>query len=99
MHLQTGKPQGASAPAQGLAARGLAQPIAPAEVNSVLRSILTPAPVPRSAPCLPLAGEQPEPAAAAFDRWELLEHCYREHMARRALEEMFAAEEMSAFGD
>jgi hypothetical protein len=98
MHLQTGTPKGAFAPAQGLADRGLAQPIARAEVNSLVRSMLAPAPVPRSAPCLPLSGEPPEPAAE-FDRWELLERCYREHMARRALEEMFAAEEMSAFGD
>lgn len=36
-------------------------------------------------------------AAEELDRWSLFDECYREHMARRDLEEMFAAGEMSAF--
>ena len=101
--MHTGTPEDSMVTAKGLRELGLARaiPLAEslAEINRLVRSTLAPGPVPRSAPCLPVAGEQTEPAAEAFDRWELIERCYREHMARRALEEMFAAEEMSAFGE
>jgi hypothetical protein len=99
MQLQTGTPEDSSVTAKGLQDLGLARTIPLAEINRLVRSRLAPGPVPRSAPCLPPAGEQMEPMPEALDRWELIEHCYREHMARRALEELFAAGEMSPFGD
>lgn len=98
MHWQTGTPEISSAPAQGLPDLGL-QPAPLSELNRLVRSVLAPGPVPRSAPCLPLGQEEAELLAAEIDRWELIEHCYREHMARCALEEMYAAGEMAPFGD
>lgn len=85
MHLQTGTPVPLS------------------ELNRLVRSVLAPGPVPRSAPCLPLGQEEGILEAvlesAEVDRWELIEHCYREHMVRCALEELYAAGEMAPFGD
>lgn len=95
MELQTGKPQDASRPPQRFAEAGPAQANSVAGINKLLRS--APTPVPRSAPCLPPAGEQAEAAAEEIDRWALLEQRYREHAARRALEELFAAGEMWPF--
>jgi hypothetical protein len=97
MQLQTGKPQDASRPPQRPGQAGAAHANSVAGINTLLRSTLTSTPVPRSAPCLPPAGEQAEAAAEEIDRWALLEQCYREHMARRALEELFAAGEMWPF--
>lgn len=99
MQLQTGTPEDSSVTARGLQDLGLARTIPLAEINRLVRSTLAPGQVPRSAPCLPLAGEQLDPPPEAIDRWELIERCYREHMARRALEELFAAGEMGPFGD
>ncbi|MGH8291512.1 MAG: hypothetical protein ACREV7_21415 [Steroidobacteraceae bacterium] len=94
--MQTGTPQDSVVTAQGLRDLGLARTIRLAEINRLVRS--APGPVPRSAPCLPIAGELTGPAEE-MDRWELIERTYREHMVRRALEEMFAAGEMGPFGD
>jgi hypothetical protein len=95
MELQTGKPQDASRPPQRFAEAGPAQAKSVAGINRLLRSTPVPTPVPRSAPCLPPAGEPAD--AEEIDRWALLEQCYREHVARRALEELFAAGEMWPF--
>jgi hypothetical protein len=97
MQLHTGTSEKSSGTGQGLQDAGRARRSPLAEINRWVRA--TPAPVPRSAPCLPIAGEQSEPAPQEIDRWELLERCYRDHMARCALEEMFAAGEMGAFGE
>lgn len=97
--MQTGTPQDSGVTAQVLQELGLARTLSLSEINRLLRSTVAPAPVPRSAPCPPIAGEPLDPAAEALDRWELIERCYREHMARRALEEMFAAQQMGPFGD
>lgn len=97
--MHTGTPEDSMVTAKGLQDLGLARTIPLSEINRLVRSTLAPGPVPRSAPCLPIAGETTEPAAEAIDRWELIERSYREHMARRALEEMFAAGEMAPFGD
>jgi hypothetical protein len=96
--MHTGTPEDSVVTAQGLRDLGLARTIPLAEINRLVRSTLAPGPVPRSAPCLPIAGEPTGPAEE-MDRWELIERSYREHMARRALEEMFAAGEMGPFGD
>ena len=96
--MHTGTPEDSVVTAKGLQDLGLARTIPLAEINRLVRSTLAPGPVPRSAPCLPIGGEQNEPVAEEIDRWELIERCYREHMARRALEEMFAAGEMAPFG-
>lgn len=96
MHMHTGTPEDSAVTAQGLQDSLHARTIPLAEFNR-FRSRLTPGPVPRSAPCLPIGGEQAEPIAEAIDRWELLEQSYREHVARRALEEMFAAGDMWPF--
>ena len=95
--MHTGTPEDSMVTAKGLQELGLARTIPLSEINRLVRSTLAPGPVPRSAPCLPV--EPTEPAAEAIDRWELIERSYREHMARRALEEMFAAEEMHPFGE
>ncbi|MGH8316852.1 MAG: hypothetical protein ACREUL_02605 [Steroidobacteraceae bacterium] len=99
MQWQTGTPENSSVTAKGLQDLGLARTIPLAEINRLVRSTLAPGPVPRSAPCLPLAGEPTAPLPEAIDRWDLIERCYREHVARRALEELFAAGEMGPFGE
>jgi hypothetical protein len=96
--MQTGTPEDSGVTAKGLRDLGLARAIPLAEINRMVRSTLAPGPVPRSAPCLPIAAELAGPAEEV-DRWELIERTYREHMVRRALEELFAAGEMGPFGD
>jgi hypothetical protein len=97
MQLQTGRPQDVSRRPQECEEGGPASANSVARINTLLRSTLTSTPVPRSAPCLPPAGEQAEVVAEEVDRWALLERCYREHTARRALEELFEAGEMWPF--
>jgi hypothetical protein len=73
-----------------------ARALPPAKLTVLVRSSLTVGPVPRSAPCVPLSGM---PAGAPTDELEqsaLLEERYREHLARRALEDSYADGELSA---
>ncbi|HTX04811.1 MAG TPA: hypothetical protein VMD06_03210 [Steroidobacteraceae bacterium] len=96
--MHTGTPEDSVVTAKGLRDLGLARTIPLAEINRLVRSTLAPGLVPRSAPCLPIADELTGPAEE-MDRWELIERSYREHTARRVLEELFAAGEMGPFGD
>jgi hypothetical protein len=74
---------------------GVAQTLRQAQFTVLMRSSFVPAPVPHSA-----SNASPTTSSAAeeeLDRWSLFDQCCREHMARRELEELFAAGEMSAF--
>lgn len=73
-----------------------ARALPPSRLTDLVRSSLTGGSVPRSAPCVPLSGM---PADAPTDELEqslLLEECYREHLARHALEDAYADGELSA---
>lgn len=72
---------------------GVARAIKRSQFAVLLRSSFAPGPLPHSAFNALLAPS----GAEELDRWSLFDECYREHMARRELEEMFAAGEMSAF--
>lgn len=74
---------------------GVARAIKRSQFAVLMRSSFAPGPVPHSASNALLTTSSA--AEEELDRWSLLDQCYREHMARRDLEEMFAAGEMSAF--
>lgn len=74
---------------------GVARAIERSQFAVLMRSSFAPDPEPHSASNALLATSSA--AEEEADRWNLFDECYREHMARRDLEEMFAAGEMSAF--
>lgn len=75
---------------------GVARAIKRSQFAVLMRSSFAPGPVvPHSAFNALLT--PPSSAEEELDRSRLFDECYREHMARRDLEELFAAGEMSAF--
>lgn len=95
MQLHTRNPEEPTPPAPVVDEAGLERTLPLSGLTSLMRAGLAPGPVPHSAPCTPLA--QTSAAQEGLDRWSLFEQSYREHIARRALEEMFAAGEMWPF--
>jgi hypothetical protein len=70
--------------------------IHPSQLTGLVRSSLTAGWVPHSAPCVPLSGTHTGSAADALEDAALLEQRYREHLARQALETLYAEGELSA---
>jgi hypothetical protein len=73
---------------------GVAQNIKLTQFEMLMRSSFVADPVPHSAADALLTTPS---AADEMDRWSLVNECYREHMARRELEELFATGEMWPF--
>jgi hypothetical protein len=81
-------------PAQPFADAGVVQSFGLPQFEKLMRSSFAPGPGPHSAANALLTTQS---AADELDRWSLVEECYREHMARRELEELFASGEMWPF--
>ena len=75
-------PPKSTPPAQPLDDASVTQTLELSALTVVMRSSSAPEPV--------------HSASEELDRWSLVNECYREQMARRALEELFAAGAMSA---
>ena len=81
-------------PAPSFDNAGVAQTIKLPQFGVLMRSSFAPGPMPHSASNALITTSS---AADELDRLSLVDECYREHMARRELEELFAAGEMSPF--